>query len=513
MQKIKLDSVAEGSLSHPPSWVRSAIFYQIFPDRFAKSDLLKKPVNIEPWDTPPTLFGYKGGDLYGVIEQLDYLQDLGVTAMYFTPVFSSTANHRYHTHDYYHVDWILGGNEAFRSLLHAAHSRGMKVILDGVFNHASRGFYQFNHTLENGKFSPFLDWFHFNHHWLESGEPINAYAIQHGRHKNAAHETSLVAFGYQAWWDIPALPKFNTNNPEVREYLFNVAEYWTKFGIDGWRLDVPMEINDDSFWQEFRRRVRAINPEAYIVGEIWEDAERWLRGDQFDGVMNYLFSRAAIGFFLAQHLNHHELQKCGYRDIRAIGAHEFADKLGALMTMYPKAATYSQMNLLGSHDTPRILTAGSGDVAGIRMAFLCLMTIPGAPCIYYGDEVGMPGNHDPDCRRTFSWDSLTWDRDLREFIKSCTSIRRKNPVFTEGDFKIIHHSEDLVAYSRASDKSEAIVLFNVSSSEKQVTLPLRLLDGATTKTVMNLMTKTSFSVEKNEIKVTISARSGQVLLA
>ncbi len=272
MTKTKSTPTSEVTYSNPPDWVHQAVFYQIFPDRFARSESHKINLNLEDWDTEPTAFGYKGGDLWGVIEHLDYLEDLGVNAIYFCPVFSSTANHRYHTHDYYHVDWILGGNEAFRALLQAAHARGIKVILDGVFNHASRGFYQFNHTLENGKFSPFLDWFHFNRHWLDSGEPINAYAIQHGQHQKTVSETSLGAYGYQAWWDIPALPKFNTDNPEVREFLFNVVEYWTRFGIDGWRLDVPMEINDDSFWQEFRARVRAINPEAYIVGEIWEDA-------------------------------------------------------------------------------------------------------------------------------------------------------------------------------------------------------------------------------------------------
>ncbi|HPI40775.1 MAG TPA: glycoside hydrolase family 13 protein, partial [Pseudobdellovibrionaceae bacterium] len=389
MKNQKIEIASSSAFSSSPTWVPTAVFYQIFPDRFAFSAQHKKPLNLEPWDSAPTTFGFKGGDLLGVIERLDYLEDLGINALYFTPIFSSTANHRYHTHDYYHIDWILGGNEAFRSLLKAAHSKGMKVILDGVFNHASRGFYQFNHTLENGKFSPFIDWFHFNQDWLESGEPINAYAIHHGHHKKTVEETSLGAFGYQAWWDIPSLPKFNTKNPEVREFLFNVVEYWTHFGIDGWRLDVPMEINDDSFWQEFRRRVHAINPEAYIVGEIWEEADRWLKGDQFDGVMNYQLSRACIGFFLADHLNEEELQKCGYKDIQRLSAFDFSKRLNELMTIYPKPATYCQMNLLGSHDTPRILTSGSGDVAGVKMSFLCLMTIPGAPCIYYGDEIGM----------------------------------------------------------------------------------------------------------------------------
>ncbi|HEX7586884.1 MAG TPA: glycoside hydrolase family 13 protein, partial [Anaerolineae bacterium] len=242
-----------------PEWVKDAVFYQIFPDRFASSAQVEKPHNLEAWDSPPTTFGFKGGDLLGVVEHLDYLQDLGVNAIYFTPVFQSTANHRYHTHDYFQIDPILGGNAAFKTLLDAAHARGMRVVIDGVFNHASRGLYQFNHALENGKASPYLDWFTFR------GFPVRAYD---------------EPINYEAWWGLPALPKFNTTNPQVREFIFRVAEHWVQQGIDGWRLDVPGEIDDDEFWREFRRRVKAANPDAYIVGEIWHKADRWLAGDQ-----------------------------------------------------------------------------------------------------------------------------------------------------------------------------------------------------------------------------------------
>lgn len=255
-----------------PDWVKDAVFYQIFPDRFAKSDRVPKPNNLEPWESPPTLYGFKGGDLRGVLEHLDYLQDLGVNAIYFNPIFQSTANHRYHTHDYYRVDPILGGNEAFRDLLDEAHRRGIRIILDGVFNHASRGFFQFNHILENGPASPYLDWF------IVKGFPLHAYAAR--RKPN-----------YEAWWGLRALPKLNTDNPQVREFIMGVAEHWLREGIDGWRLDVPLEIKTPGFWEEFRRRVKAVNPEAYIVAEIWEEAPEWLQGDHFDAVMNYVFTR------------------------------------------------------------------------------------------------------------------------------------------------------------------------------------------------------------------------------
>ncbi|MCA1686044.1 MAG: alpha-amylase, partial [Planctomycetia bacterium] len=233
-----------------PEWVRDAIFYQIFPDRFARSLTVPKPTHLDEWGSTPTRHNYQGGDLIGVVERLDYLKDLGVNAIYFTPIFQSASNHRYHTHDYEKVDPMLGGDAALRRLIDEAHAREIRVVLDGVFNHASRGFFQFHDILENGADSAYLDWFTVN------AFPLNAYELQ----KQPA---------YKAWWGLPALPKFNTDTPAVREYLLGIGRKWIDFGIDGWRLDVANEIEDDRFWQEFRRRVREGNPEAYIVGEVW----------------------------------------------------------------------------------------------------------------------------------------------------------------------------------------------------------------------------------------------------
>ena len=232
-----------------------------------------------PWGSPPEQQGFQGGDLYGVAEKLDYLSDLGVSALYLNPIFSSASNHRYHTFDYFEVDPLLGGKEAFRFLLDEAHQRSMRVVLDGVFNHASRGFWPFHHVLENGGDSPYLDWF-IVHDW-----PLRPYS-----------STEEAPPNYAAWWNLPALPKLNTTNPDVQEYIFDVARYWLDFGIDGWRLDVPQEIDDVLFWQKFRRIVKSANPEAYICGEIWEEADSWLQGDQFDAVMNYIFTWATLGF-------------------------------------------------------------------------------------------------------------------------------------------------------------------------------------------------------------------------
>lgn len=425
-----------------PDWVKDAIFYQIFPDRWAKSDRVSKPDNLQPWDAPPTYNGFKGGDLIGVLEHLDYLTDLGINAIYFNPIFASASNHRYHTHDYYTVDPILGGNAAFTELLRAAHDRGIRVILDGVFNHASRGFFQFNHLLETGQESPYRNWFHV-YDW-----PLNAY--NEGEAPN-----------YAAWWGLHALPKFNTDNNDVREFLWNVGTHWLEQGIDGWRLDVPSEIDDDAFWQEFRRRCKAINPEAYIVGELWDDAQRWLRGDQFDAQMNYPFTRIAFGFFGGHNLNQHDTVNTGLGYIEACNGQQFAERLDHLHHAYDPQIVQAQMNMLGSHDTPRLYTIANRDLSTVRLMFLCQMTVAGAPNIYYGDEIAMPGNRDPDCRRAFPWDNReAWNMGLLEDVRSFIRLRHATPALRRGDFQILHALEQVVVYRRTYEEQTVIVAFN-----------------------------------------------------
>ncbi len=424
-----------------PEWVHHAVFYQIFPDRFASSPAVEKPGNIEPWDTPPTVYGFKGGDLVGVTEKLDYLQDLGITAIYFTPVFQSASNHRYHTHDYLQVDPLLGGDAALRRLLDEAHRRNIKVVLDGVFNHASRGFFQFNHILECGDKSPYLDWF------VVKGYPLNAYEGKPN---------------YKCWVDLPALPEFNHANPQVRRFIFNIARYWLDQGIDGWRLDVPFCVDDDSFWQEFRQVVKTANPEAYITGEIPWDARRWLRGDQFDGVMNYLMSYACWGFFGGQQINwdmvgHWHQHGPEYYVTDAAG---FAEKVEGLLSFYPKPAVLAQLNILDSHDTARYLAITGGNRNMLRLATLFQMTYPGAPCIYYGNEIGMEGGKDPDCRRAFPWDERQWDHALREYFKRCIAARKAHPALRDGEFKTLFAQGETVAYLRSLGEDAVVVVIN-----------------------------------------------------
>jgi len=458
-----------------PTWVQDAVFYQIFPDRFAKSG--RNPagqLEFEAWDAAPTYNGFKGGDLYGVIEKLDHLTGLGINAIYFNPIFASASNHRYHTFDYMNVDPLLGGNGAFKKLLNAAHNRGIKVVLDGVFNHASRGFWQFHHVLETGEASPYKDWFHFDPDHLSGHKHWGAYPSQHDSN-TIKHEGSFKAIGYQGWWDLPALPKFNTATPAVREFIFSVAEYWIDFGIDGWRLDVPAEINDDSFWQEFRRRVRKINPQAYIVGEIWHEAQRWLQGDQFDAVMNYLVSTAAMGFFGRDKVDMNLVNQCGGLQGRVhpgMSAPDFANEIDRLMNLYKPEITRSQLNLLDSHDMPRFLSCVSGDKDALKLAWLFIFTIPGAPCIYYGDEIGMEGGHDPDCRRGFPWDKKNWDKGLLEYARACATMRSKSPALRRGDYRRVHADGDVMAFSRTHNKETVYAAFNISKEERYVELPV-----------------------------------------
>ncbi|MDQ7030867.1 MAG: alpha-amylase family glycosyl hydrolase [Ardenticatenia bacterium] len=437
-----------------PEWVKDAIFYQIFPDRFARSARASTVLHLEPWDAPPTFHGFKGGDLFGIVERLDYLQDLGVTAIYLNPVFQSTANHRYHTFDYFRVDPLLGGDEGLNALLEAAHARDMRVILDGVFNHASRGFFQFNHLLENGPASPYREWF------VVHDFPLHAY----DEHRPP---------NYEAWWNLHALPKFNHHNPQVREFLWHVGEYWTRQGIDGWRLDVPGEITVPGFWEEFRRRVKSINPDAYLVGEIWHHADEWLRGDRFDAVMNYPLTRACLGFFVGERMDTHLVEGVGYAPVPLLDAPGFAHEVDHLLARYPPDIILVQFNLLDSHDTARFLTIARGDTTALKLAWLFLVICPGTPCIYYGDEIGLEGGRDPDCRRAFPWGRPeSWNQDIREWFQRAIALRKHYPALRRGAYRTLYAHGNVYVCARYDEHNVVIAAFNVGTSTARVTLDI-----------------------------------------
>ena len=445
-----------------PDWIKDAIFYQIFPDRFARSEKVAKPTNLEAWESQPTRRGFKGGDFIGMLEHLDYIVDLGVNAIYFNPIFQSAANHRYHTHDYYRVDPLLGGNGAFEDFLSAAHDRGIRVVLDGVFNHASRGFLQFNHIMENGEKSPYYNWF------IVKKLPLRAF--DQNRKPN-----------YICWWNNRELPKLNTDNQQVRQYLYSVAEYWLKKGIDGWRLDVPLEIKTTGFWEEFRDRVKSVNPDAYILAEIWDEATPWLQGKHFDAVMNYGFNRACYGYFGRQHLET-SVRPGGYK-IRNMDARRFGRAIDRLLNMYDWEVTLSQFNLLSSHDEPRFLTMVKGDKQRFRLATLFQMLFPGAPCVYYGDEIGMEGGPDPDCRKAFPWAEEKWDQQLRETIKSYITLRSSHIALRSGTYATLYANKDGYAFARQHE--EEVIVTAINTGNQPVEIPLNLMNLVPNNVLLN----------------------------
>jgi cyclomaltodextrinase len=476
-----------------PSWVRDAVFYQIFPDRFASSSRVHKPGPLEAWDAPPTVHGFKGGDLRGIAEHIDYLVDLGINAIYLNPIFSSASNHRYHTFDYLAVDPLLGGDDALRELLDTAHARDIRVVLDGVFNHASRGFWPFHHVLEAGAGSPYRDWFYVNDQWLAEGRQLKAYPNDEMQgsldpdwvEKHAAGEQSLHDLGYRAWWDLPALPKLNVGNPEMREYLMRVAEHWIRFGADGWRLDVAEEITDRSFWAEFRRRVRAVNPEAYIVAEIWHIKPDWLGPHAFDAMMDYPLAWAILGFVAGRQLDRTVVSEHGIirKILQPIDAATFVDQLEGALSAYPAEHVAAQMNLLGSHDTPRLLSTCGRDEDSVRLALLLLMSLPGAPTVYYGDEVGMQGRVDPDCRRAFNWDPESWNRPLRDWIRGAIAVRHAEPALRADGYRRLAASGMACAYLR-SDAGGTAALVAINAGEQPASLELPAMPGPASELIL-----------------------------
>lgn len=413
----------------PPQWVKEAVFYQIFPERFANGDASLNPPNVEPWGGVPTRDNYFGGDLQGVIDHLDHLSALGVNAIYFNPIFEATTNHKYDTRDYLKIDPQFGTNETFKKLVDACHERGIRVMLDAVFNHCGHSFPPFVDAKEKGKDSKYADWFHVREWPLQVKDGIPTYDT----------------FSFE-----PIMPKLNTENPEVKEYLFKVARYWIEeAGIDGWRLDVANEV-DHKFWRQFRDIVKGINPDTFILGEIFHDSIPWLQGDQFDAVMNYPFTNAVLEFFAHKRIN----------------AVEFTSSINSQLAGYPRQINETAFNLLGSHDTIRLLTLCGGNVKVMKLASLFQLTFFGAPCIYYGDEIGIDGEMDPLNRRCMEWDPAKQDQDLFAFFKRLIALRKQYAALRTGSLKFQHegNNEQTLVYERWDEQDRFLILINNSDA-------------------------------------------------
>ena len=293
----------------------------------------------------------------------------------------------------------------------------------------------------------------------------------------------------------------------------DVAKYWIEQGIDGWRLDVPFEIDDDDFWEEFRDVVKSANPEAYIVGEIPTEAQRWLStGRQFDAVMNYQLTHTALSFFGGEQIDTQLAEgMMGLTAPTSINANQFAARTAQLLDIYPKEFSYAQMNLLDSHDMPRFLSLVGDDIGRLKMAYLFIMTYPGAPTIYYGDEIGLTGGRDPLCRKSFPWDESLWNRDLRDFIKELIMVRQSLPVLRTGSYEPVYASERILAYLRVDHEEKVLVLINAGYQAQTVSIPL---NGAfEEQTILqDQIGPKSFTVEEDTLaNVNIPAQTGYIL--
>ena len=447
-----------------PEWVRDAVFYQIFPDRFRDGDPQTQPQRpprpegkpwalddafLEPWGAEPTHFGFTGGDLAGITQRLDYLRELGVTALYLNPIFAAESNHRYDARDFEQVDPGLGTLADFHALRDAARERGMRVILDAVFNHSGDEHYAFQDVVAKGEASRYWSWF------FVKGFPIT---------KDPPN--------YACWWDFADLPQLNTKHPEVVEHLLGVGVRWLREGANGWRLDVPNEVHavNPEFWPAFRERIKAQDPDAYVVGEIWSDAGLWLKGDMFDATMNYPVRQAALDFLV--------------RPAGELDAKGFREALGAQLAAYPEPALRAQFNLLGSHDTPRLLTLAEGDARRVRLAQTFVFAWPGAPVVYYGDEVGLSGGKDPQCRRCFPWDGPQ-DAKTLAHVKTLARLRAELPVLRRGTVRFLHAGGDVSVFARSPDAGDpawppVLCVLNAGAEATQIELPLKGTPGLPT---------------------------------
>lgn len=490
-----------------PDWIYGGIMYHVFVDRFCKSGKClpkKSAIMNDDWYNGIPQFadvpgGYVennmffGGDIFGVIEKLDYIKSLGVNCIYLSPIFEAYSNHKYDTADYMSIDSMFGGEEAFDELITEAKKRDMHIILDGVFNHTGSNSIYFNKNGEynslgayQSKESPYFSWYNFRH----------------------------FPDSYECWWNVKILPRVKSDTPSYKEYILGengVVDKWMKKGIDGFRLDVADELSDD-FLQILNKRVKSVNPNGIIYGEVWEDAsnkiaygnrKKYFLGNELDSVMNYPLREAIIDY------------------IKNGNATLFAQTTKMLYSHYPKASIDSLMNVLGTHDTERILTVLGGEssegytneelsvkklsledrkkaIKLLKLAYCINATVPGIPCIYYGDEAGQEGHRDPFNRRPFPWGKE--DSELLEFYKKIGSIRVNESLFKTGSFLLLECNETLIAYARYDKKSFVLTIVNRGGEPVSFESNFILKDIETKKAVKQIA-PLSVSILKSNNKI------------
>ncbi|WP_288718842.1 glycoside hydrolase family 13 protein [uncultured Limosilactobacillus sp.] len=429
---------------HAPKWVEQTVWYQIFPERFANGDSTNDPQDTKPWNPNehPRRQDFYGGDLQGVINHLDYLKQLGVNGLYFNPIFKAPSNHKYDTQDYYQIDPHFGDAKLFKKLVEQAHQRGMRVMLDAVFNHIGDQSPMWQDVLKNGQDSKYADWFHINR-FPVTYTPTDNFEFA----KDATYDT----FDYT-----PHMPKLNTANSKVQDWLLDIAGYWVReFDIDAWRLDVANEI-DHHFWRRFHNEMLTLKDDFYILGEIWHSAQPWLNGDEFTGVMNYDYTGAIINHFIK-----HELSSQG-----------LVDRLSHQLMLYRDQTNAMMFNVLDSHDTARIMTLANEDDQLVRQTLAFTFLQPGSPSIYYGTEYGMTGGNDPDCRKPMNWYPDAKAIAMHDFVRDLIKWRKEHwQLIAQGTIELTALNDNQgVVIKRRRNNQQLVAVFNTSSEPLQVTL-------------------------------------------
>lgn len=577
------DNESDGREYYAPEWARHVVWYQIFPERFCNGDTSNDPTRDrvggpEGWEISPwTGDWYQqsewekelgdnfrngvfkrryGGDLQGIINKLDYLQELGVGALYLNPVFDAVSLHKYDTSNYHHVDRFFGpdpegdveimkqedpqdpdtwqwtsADKLLLELIEEVHRRGMRIILDGVFNHTGTDFWAFRDLQKNQEESPFKDWY-----------AVNSF-------RNPDNDSD---FDYDGWWGVKSLPELKEKDgtlvEPVRKHIFDITRRWMDpdgdgdpaDGIDGWRLDVPEEVGKD-FWREWNALVREINPEAYTVGEIWTTKSReWINGELFTAAMNYPFTEAIQNYVIDQH----------------IPPSEFLKQLRDLRNALPDGAALVQQNLMDSHDTPRVASMvvnpgrefdtntkpeegfdvrkpNSEERRIQKLISLLQFTYVGAPMVFYGTEAGMWGADDPDDRKPMVWPDLdfepekvhplghdrptdenNFDEQMFRWYKKLAHIRNNHLALQTGEFQelIVDNAHNVLAYSRfLNDRMFVITVVNRSQNSQRISIPLESFEVREGKHLKNLITGSGVKVRNDRIELVLPPLSGAIL--
>ena len=528
-----------------PDWVKDGIIYQIFPERFYNGNKQNDPdfkewyydgVNIpppkgtlykkytefyhieddwynysglkkSPYHLPndegyqPDYNSFYGGDIEGIKKKLDYLEDLGITIIYFNPLFEAKSNHKYDAVDYMKIDPHFGTNEDFRNFVKEAHDRDIRVIIDCAFNHTGETFWAFQESIKKGPESKYYNWYEWKKWPLPDSQKISS--LKDGVFKPLDY--------YECWWGFGHMPNLNFDfaNPnqaensiknieladpnwEVVNYILDVAEFWVSdMDIDGFRLDVPNEV-PFWFWKLFNEKVKSIKPDAYLVGELWSNAVDWVNNDYYDAVMNYAYFKDPVMRFF---------------NSRSCNAKTFNKDLVQGLHTYPTQATQVMMNLIDSHDTFRFLESCNGDVLRLKLATLFQMTYVGTPHIWYGNEIGMMGGHDPDCRRPFNWkyDQQDSNVDLRNYYKKLIDIRKKYSSLRTGNFNAILADGMVYGYEREDDDSKITIIINNDTKINKVAIPMN------SQNVLELVTQKEYEIKDGILEIELEAMSGLIL--